>query len=240
MGGILVVDVVGGELPVESAGTIAARVLDGGLGKVVGLGVYLAPQPRGLVKPNAGIGLGAQGGAARNGRGVAVEVEGGIVGVLEIILMAPQVDEPVVEFVELVGGDRVGENVVVGRNLALVHVDPLRHGVDAGPEVGHAGDGAVAGGEHAPLGVVGRPANFGSRNLIPYLGAGDFFLGGGTGELEFGLVGNITIVPGAVAVVLALGGEDVVRVDEGEMVVVAPVEDVIGHLLEVGLARQIF
>ena len=63
---------------------------------------------------------------------------------------------------------------------------------------------------------------------------GDFF-GGGASELELGLVGYITVIAGAIAVVFALGGEDVVRVDEGEVVVVAPVEDVIGHLLEIGL-----
>ena len=239
VGGVLVVDAVGGELPVEPAGGVAGHVLDGGLREVVGLGVYLAPQPCGFVKPNAGIGFGAQGGAARNGRGVAVEVESGIVGVFEIILMAPQVDEPVGELVKLVGSDWVGENVVVGRNLALIHIYALRHGVDAGPEVGHAGDEAVAGGEHVAVGVVGGAADFGARDLVAHLGAGDFFLGGGTGELELGFVGNVAVVPGAVAVVLALGREDVVGVDQGEVVVVAPVENVVGHLLEVGLGGEI-
>lgn len=239
MGGVLVVDVVGGELPVEPAAVITTSVLDGGLWEVVGLGVHLAPQPRGLVKPNAGIGFGAQGGAARNGRGVAVEVEGWVVGVFEVILMAPQVDEPVVEFVELVGGYGVGENVVVGSNLTLVHVDPLRHGVDAGPEVGHAGDEAVAGGEHAPFRVIHGAADFGAGDLVPYLGTRNFFLGGGAGKLELGFVGNVAVVLGAVAIVLTLGGEDVVGVDQGEVVVVAPVENIVGHLLKVGLARQI-
>ena len=240
MGGVLVVDAVGGELPVEPAGGVAGHVLDGGLRQIIGLGVHLAPQPCGLVKPNAGIGFGAQSGAARNGRGVAVEMESGIVGVFEIILMAPQVDEPVGEFVELVGGDWVGQDVVVGRNLALIHIYALRHGVDAGPKVGHAGDKAVAGGEHVAVGVVGGPANFGAGDLVPYLGAGDFFLGGGAGELELGLVGNVAVVSGAVAIVLALGRQNVVRIHHRKMVVVAPVEDVVGHLLEIGLARQIF
>lgn len=212
MGGVLVVDAVGGELPVESAGGVAGHVLDGWLWEVVGFGIYLAPQPCGLVKPNAGIGFGAQGGAARNGRGVAIEMKGGIVGVFEIILMAPQVDEPVGELVELVGGYGVGENVIVGRNLALVHVDSLGHGVDAGPEVGHAGDEAIAGGEHAAFRVIHRAADFGTRNLVAHLGAGDFFLGGGTGELELGLVGNVAVVLGAIAVMLALGGEDVMSI----------------------------
>lgn len=239
MGGVLVVDVVGGELPVELASGVAANVLDRGLREIVRFWVHLAPQPCGLVKPNAGIGFGAQGGAARNGRGVAVEVEGRIVGVFEIILVAPQVDEPVGEFVELVGGDWVGQDVIVGRNLALVHIYALRHGVDAGPEVGHAGDEAVAGGEHVAVGVVGWPADFGTGDLVPYLGTGDFFLGGGAGELELGLVGNVAIVPSSITVVLALGREDVVGVDQGEVVIVAPVEDIVGHLLEVGLARQI-
>lgn len=239
MGGVLVVDVVGGELPVEPAAVITTDILNGWLWDVVGLGIYLAPQPRGLVKPNAGIGFGAQGGAARNGRGVAVEVEGRVVSVLEIILMAPQVDEPVGELVELVGGYGVGENVVVGSNLALVHIYALCHGVDAGPEVGHAGDEAVAGGEHAPIRIIHRAADFGTRDFVTHLGTRNFFLGGGTGELELGLVGYIAVVLGAVAIVLALGGEDVVGVDEGEVVVVAPVENVVGHLLEVGLGREI-
>ena len=239
VGGVLVVDAVGGEFPVEPAGGVAGHVLDGGLREVVGLGVYLAPQPCGLVKPNTGIGFGAQSRAPRNGRGVAVEVESGIVGVFEIILMAPQVDEPVVEFVELVGGDWVGQDVIIRRNLALVHIYALRHGVDAGPEVGHAGDEAVAGGEHVAVGVVGGATNFGTGDLVAHLGAGDFFLGGGAGELELGLVGYVAVVPSAVAVMLALGREDIVGVDQGEVVVVAPVENIVGHLLKVGLARQI-
>lgn len=212
MGGVLVVDVVGGELPVELAGGVAANVLDGGLRKIVRFWIYLAPQPRGLVKPNARIGFGAQGGTARNGRGVAVEVESGIVGVFEVILMAPQVDEPVGEFVELVGGYGVGQDVIVGRDLALVHVDPLRHSIYAGPEVGHAGDEAVAGGEHAAFRVIHGAADFGTRDFVTHLGAGDFFFGGGTRKLELSLVGDITIVLGAVAVMLALGGENVMSI----------------------------
>ena len=239
MGGVFVIDVVGGELPVELAVVIATSIFNGRLWEIVGLGVHLAPQPRGLVKPNAGIGFGAQGGTARNGRGVAVEVESGIVGVLEVILMAPQVDEPVGEFVELVGGDGVGEDVIIRRNLAFVHIHALRHGVDAGPEVGHAGDEAVAWGEHVAIGVVGRATDFGARDLISYLGTGDFFFGGGTGELELRFIRHVAVVPGAVAVMLALGGEDIVRVDEGEMVIVTTVENIVGHLLEVGLVRQI-
>ena len=240
VGGVLIVDVVGGELPVELAGGVTANVLDGGLWEIVGLGIYLAPQPCGLVKPNAGIGFGAQGGATRNGRGVAVEVEGRVIGVLEIILMAPQVDEPVGELVELVGGDGVGQDVIVGGDFTFIHVDSLGHCVYAGPEIDHAGDEAVAVGEHAAFRVIHRAADFWARDLVAHLGTGDFFLGGGAGELELGLVGDIAVVLGAIAVMLALGGEDVVGVDQGEVVIVAPVENVVGHLLEVGLARQIF
>lgn len=239
MGGVLVVDVVGGELPVELARGVAANVLDGRLWQIIGLWVYLAPQPGGLVKPNAGIGFGAQGRTARNGRGVAVEVEGGIVSVFEVILVAPQVDEPVVELVELVGGYWVGKNVIVGRDFTLVHVHALRHGVDAGPEVSHAGDETIAGGEHVAIGVVGRPADFGAGDFVTHLGTGDFFLGGGTGELELGFIGDITVIAGAVAVVFALGRQNIMCIHHGKMVVVAPVENVVGHLLEIGLARQI-
>ena len=166
-------------------------------------------------------------------------MESGIVGIFEIILMAPQVDKPVVELVELVGGDWVGEDVVVGRNLAFVHIYAFRHGVDAGPEVGHAGDDAIAGGEHVAVGVVGWAANFGARDLVPYLGAGDLFFGGGAGKLELCFIRHVAVGPSAVAIVLALGREDIVGIDQGEVVVVAPVENIVGHLLEIVLGGEI-
>ena len=78
----------------------------------------------------------------------------------------------------------MGEDVVVGRHLTFIHIKTLGHSVDAGPEVGHSGYKAIAGGEHVTLGIVGGAMNFGARNLVTYLGAGDFFLGGGTSELE--------------------------------------------------------
>ena len=167
-------------------------------------------------------------------------MEGGIVGIFEIILMAPQVDEPVVEFIELVGGKGVGKNVIVGRHLTFIHVKTLGHGVDAGPEVGHAGNEAIAGREHVAVGVVGRPANFGARNLVAHLGAGDLFLGGGTGELELCFIRYVAVIAGAITVVFALGGENVVSIDQGEVVIVTTIENIVGHLLEIVLGGKIF
>ena len=165
-------------------------------------------------------------------------MEGGIVGVFEIILMAPQVDEPVVEFVELVGGYGVGQDVIIRRNLAFVHIYAFRHGVDAGPEVGHSRYKAIAGGEHVTLGIVGGAMNFGARNLVAHLRARDFFLGGGTSEFKFGFVGYVAVIAGAIAIVFALRRENVMRVDERKMVIVTTVENIVGHLLEVGLGGE--
>ena len=98
----------------------------------------------------------------------------------------------------------MGKNVIVGRHLTLIHVKAFRHGVNAGPEVYHAGDDAVAGGEHVTIGIVGGAMNFGARNLVTHLGAGDLFFGGGTSELELCFVRHVAVVPGAITVVFTL------------------------------------